>query len=162
MHIRPDEETLGHREGLRGRRALPGRHRRVQRRRRTVPQGRPDTDERFAKSLESGDSNAAEQWRLAHSDSGLYLRRLAELRARNVDLVKRVDSVQSALARTGRWEESYEWRIATDGTESIEVLPGRGFRAVAAHHGTFVAEFASFAETYEALDVLSKLQKDLF
>jgi len=110
----------------------------------------------------SGHAEDAERARRDATDAGLYLHELAELEGRTVDVVATAERIRTAAEADGRWAEEYEWRIGTAGTDAIEVLPGRGFRALVDHHGTFEAGFATFAEAYEAMRVLSQIQKDLF
>jgi hypothetical protein len=70
-------------------------------------------------------------------------------------------AIEEAVEAEGVWEDSYEWRMATDGTDRIERGSG-GYAVTATHHGTFTAAFESLAEALDALGVLSKIQKDLF
>jgi hypothetical protein len=124
----------------------------------------PKRIERLAAELDEQavDPNLGDWMRLRYSDAGLYLDRIAEPRERIAGFLARVAEVRETLARDGRWSESWEWRIMTVGTETIEALPGRGFRALAEHHGTFRVDFATFPEAWEALRVLVRIQHDLF
>jgi hypothetical protein len=96
------------------------------------------------------------------SDAFQYLDDAATTRDRCRQLIDRLREVQANLERAGRWEEFYEWRIATDGTDRLEKLATDRYRAWSDHHGIFTAEFKTFAEAFEALTVLSEIQKDLF
>lgn len=118
-------------------------------------------DEETASFFESADADLAAQWRTTHSDAGYYLRRLAETRARYSELVREVDEVRDVLQRNRRWHRRYEWRIGTEGSDEMRRAE-RGFRVSCSHNGEFSAEFATFAEAYEGLHVLSALQKHLF
>jgi hypothetical protein len=124
----------------------------------------PRRIERLAKELDEQpvDPNLGDWMRLRYSDAGLYLDRIAEPRERIAVFLARAAEVRDALTRDGRWSETWEWRIMTVGTEAIEALPGRGFRALAEHHGTFSVDFATFPEAWEALRVLVQIQHDLF
>jgi hypothetical protein len=121
----------------------------------------PGRDERLARFFEPTDPRLAERWRIEHSAAGCYLRGLADVRERRRDLLRALEEVRGALEREGRWESTYEWRMATAGTDALE-KSGAAYRASATHHGTFAASFATLPEAWEALSVLSRLQQDLF
>lgn len=109
-----------------------------------------------------GDLADAERARRDAGDAGLYLNELAMLgEERESVFLARIEAVRASLERDGRWSESDEWRIGTVGTDAIEAIDD-GFRAVTEHHGTFSADFETFAEAYEAMTVLGAIQKDLF
>jgi len=117
-----------------------------------------------ARALEAGgglDQEAA-RFREYASDAGVYLLDLAETEARTSSFVDHVVEVRSAVERDGRWSETDEWRISTTGTDTLEALPGDGFRAICDHHGRFSGDFATFGEAFEAMHVLGRIQKHLF
>jgi hypothetical protein len=119
--------------------------------------------ERIAAFLEAGGyTDQAEKWQVAHSDAGEYLLGLATTNERISRFQASAERVRQSLERGDVWEESYEWRMATDGTDRLERLGEHAFRSVVTHHGEFSLEAHSFPIAYEALRVLSSLQKDLF
>jgi hypothetical protein len=65
------------------------------------------------------------------------------------------------LARSGRFEETYEWRIGTETTRGIERRQD-GFRVWSETDGTWEALVATEAEARAASYVLSRLQQKLF
>jgi hypothetical protein len=75
--------------------------------------------------------------------------------------IARVDEVRASVEDGGVWEETYEWRISTVGTQRIERLTD-GYAATATAHGEFSAAFGTFPEAYEAMQVLFSLQTALF
>jgi hypothetical protein len=78
--------------------------------------------------------------------------------ARISDLIAR-DS--ETLARSGRFEETFEWRIGTETTRGIERVEG-GFRVWSANDYTWEAVLAGENEAFAACYVLSRLQQSLF
>jgi hypothetical protein len=71
------------------------------------------------------------------------------------------DKTRRAVESQGVWEETYEWRISTVGTQRIE-RRAEGYAATATAHGEFSAVFKTFPEAYEAMQVLFSLQTTLF
>lgn len=96
------------------------------------------------------------------TDAGIALYEAATTdEARYRDVARRIDDARAAVERNGRWDDRYEWRIFTEGTESIERIDG-GFRAGADFNGRFRADFATFGEAWEAAKVLANLGMSLF
>jgi hypothetical protein len=129
----------------------------------------PKRIERLAAVLDEQavDPNLGDWMRLRYRDAGLYLDRIAEPRERIAGFLARAAEIREALARDGRWSESWEWRIMTVGMETIEALPGGGFRALAEHHGTFRVDFAMASASptperaREFAGIYERLQRDL-
>ena len=97
------------------------------------------------------------------SDAFHYLHdRAATTRDRYSSFIRLTTEVAAEVETAGRWEEQYEWRIATEGRHLLERVGAAGYRARTEDHGIFEAEFASFAEAYEAVHVFSTIQHDLF
>ena len=71
-------------------------------------------------------------------------------------------NILETLDESGVWEMTYEWRIATSGTDRVERLDRMRYSASATYHGTFTVEVPSFAKALEAVEVLGSIQKDLF
>jgi hypothetical protein len=98
------------------------------------------------------------------SDAGLALFELAtegNYTGRYREVANWITEVHAELERSGRWENDYEWRISTYGTERIERVDN-GFRAGADFNGRFRADFATFGEAWEAVRVLQGLGTSLF
>lgn len=70
-------------------------------------------------------------------------------------------SAEHALAQSGRFEETYEWRISTTTERGIEKT-ARGYRAWSKTDGTWEAEVAKEAGALAAMRSLSSLQHSLF
>jgi hypothetical protein len=109
-----------------------------------------------------GQAELARWWRVAHTDAGEYLLGAARYEGRISDFAERVKKILDALEKSGAWEETYEWRIGTSGTDRVNRLDRNRFAASATHHGTFTVEVPSFAVALEAVAVLGSIQKDLF
>ena len=104
----------------------------------------------------------ADVFRRRATDAGIALLEAANTEdERCRDLARRIDEVRAAVELNGRWENSYEWRIGTDGTEWMERVPG-GFRAGADFNGRFRTDFETFGEAWEGVRVLSRLGMSLF
>jgi len=97
------------------------------------------------------------------SDAFRYLHhRAATTRDRYSSFIRLTAKVAAEVETAGRWEEQYEWRIATDGRHLLEKLGAARYRARTEDHGIFEVEFASFADAYEAVHAFSSIQHDLF
>jgi hypothetical protein len=68
---------------------------------------------------------------------------------------------RARLARSGRFEETFEWRIGTEMTRGIE-RKRDGYRVWARTEGSWEAFVATEDEALEAHYVLSRLQQSLF
>lgn len=123
---------------------------------------RKNEEQRVAEFLEQhGFADEAQRMAMVWSDAGRYLSERAEASGRTRGFISNAGAMEQALLERGVWQETYEWRISTDGTDKIEALPD-GFRVSVDHHGDWTVVFESFAEALEALHVLSAIQKDLF
>ena len=95
------------------------------------------------------------------SDAGQYLSTCAHVDERVRTYADRVESIQQSLRQRGSWEQTWEWRISTVGTEKIEAKQG-AYSTSVDHHGVWTASFATLAEALEAVHVLSTVQRNLF
>ena len=71
------------------------------------------------------------------------------------------DAAFNTLEKSRVWEDEWEWRISTYGTERLERLAD-GFRASAEFNGRFRIDLATREEAWDALHALRQLGMSLF